>query len=70
MYHITPTDAMNLAAVAAAIWAGVKSSRADRQTRSTGNGFAAAVKEALENLQRSVDRLEDRLDRHIDKGDD
>jgi hypothetical protein len=72
MANIDPSDAMNFAAVAAAIWAGVKSTRADRQTRSTGNGFAQSVKSRLSALQQDVSELkatgartEAKVDTHI-----
>ena len=54
-----PDATFNIAAVAAAVYAGWKSSRADRQTRSTGNGFAKSVRDSL-------NRIEGKIDRHIE----
>jgi hypothetical protein len=55
-------------------YAAWKAHRSDRQTRATGNGFADFVKAELASISRRVDeqgarlvRMEDRLDRTIDR---
>jgi hypothetical protein len=43
-----------------------QSYRANKQTKNTGNGWAKEVITGLDDIKRSVERVEGKIDRHIE----
>lgn len=55
----------NVGLAAAAIFAGWQSYRANKQTKSTGNGFAKHVKDSLTRLEHKTDATHELMVEHL-----
>lgn len=60
-----PTIWAAVGSALAAAYSGWNSRRANKQTKSTGNGFAAHVKEDLAEIKAGIVRVEDKIDHHL-----
>lgn len=47
-------------------YAAWKARNADKQTKSTGNGFAKDVTNGLDRIEKKIDRTEQKIDRHLE----
>lgn len=48
-------------------YAALKARGAEKYAKPTGNGFADHVKASLARIEHRIDRVEDKLDRKVDK---
>lgn len=58
--------ATQVGAGAAIVWTSYQSWRSNRQTKNTGNGFAKHTTESLERLLEGQERVEGKIDRHLE----